>query len=257
MVVNNTIFSTDENPTTICTIYVIDREGDDGEGGEYGSNHSTICFNNITDLISSYYSDERWDTFPLPDGVFSNYVAYYTSNYIITDLLMDVDNRDFRPTFFQDLIEAGVVDPEMDEGVAELYERYKSDFLDSEDTSPDMGAVGYNTDEYIIAGRQEAISSAPIPADGAFSSSAGLMLSWKPAYESTASTLYMGTSYDQVFNASPQDIAHIEGNITSSLYYPSKSSYPINQRATTYYWRVDDLVDNNIIKGDVWNFQLY
>ncbi|MFI3269285.1 MAG: right-handed parallel beta-helix repeat-containing protein [Rikenellaceae bacterium] len=257
LVVNNTIFSSEDNPDLITTIVVANMDGVSDDGEPYGGNHNTMCFNNIADLLSSYYTDSRWDTYDLSDGVINNYVEYYTQNYVITDVLMDYVNNDFRPVYIDDIVGASVINPVMDEATLELYNRYRSEYLTSDYTNSDIGAIAYNTTTYSVPGYSEPQSSSPIPADGALSSSAGLMLAWRAAYNSSSSTLYFGLSRSEVESATKSDSCLQSSGITNGCYYPSKSSYPLSTASSIYYWRVDDLVDGEVVKGTVWQFSLY
>lgn len=235
-IVNNTIFSTD--PDIESNVYIINNTTTGG------SNPNSVCYNNLVDMISNY-NNRDWDDSEWGDGVvMNNYIGYLTNNLIITDILQDYINLDFRILYEEQLISAGITLDAPVDGMVEL------DDLDiSEGSGLDIGAIEYNTQSYTIAGHQESTSSSPIPADGGYSDAGSLMLAWKAAYESSSSILYMGTS-----SGSLQQIATLpEG---TNCYYPDKSSYPLNQRCEQIFWRVDSIVGGESVLGDVWSFSL-
>ena len=76
-------------------------------------------------------------------------------------------------------------------------------------------------------------------------------LSWTAGKNALSHDVYIGTSYDAVFNAN-HNSAEFKGNQTASKYAldDSYSSIP------TYYWRVDEVSANGTVKGAVYSFML-
>ncbi len=76
-------------------------------------------------------------------------------------------------------------------------------------------------------------------------------LSWTAGKNALSHDVYIGTSYDAVFNAN-HNSAEFKGNQTASKYAldDSYSSIP------TYYWRVDEVSANGTVKGAVYSFQI-
>ena len=76
-------------------------------------------------------------------------------------------------------------------------------------------------------------------------------LSWTAGKNAKSHDVYIGTSYDAVFNAN-HNSAEFKGNQTASKYAldDSYSSIP------TYYWRVDEVSANGTVKGAVYSFKL-
>jgi len=83
----------------------------------------------------------------------------------------------------------------------------------------------------------------PIPADGAKFQSLTLDLSWTPGLGATSHVVYLGTSADEVENATGGGVTVSDAN-----YAP-----PGLQADKVYFWRVD-AVNGGIAKGSVWRF---
>ncbi|MBN2312297.1 MAG: hypothetical protein JXM79_00115 [Sedimentisphaerales bacterium] len=84
----------------------------------------------------------------------------------------------------------------------------------------------------------------PDPADGAGSVGPDdVTLTWTPGFKAKLHTIYLGTDFDVVDNAS--------GGIPQGLktYNPG----PL-ESASVYYWRVDEFDPPNTYKGNVWSF---
>ncbi|MFC1635273.1 PA14 domain-containing protein [Planctomycetota bacterium] len=83
----------------------------------------------------------------------------------------------------------------------------------------------------------------PVPTDGSSFVAMDTTLSWTSGFGAKLHTVYFGTDFDTVANASggmPQ---------ATTTYDPS----PL-QASTTYYWRVDEFTGATTLKGDVWSF---
>jgi len=71
---------------------------------------------------------------------------------------------------------------------------------------------------------------------------------WLQAYGSTASEVYFGNSELTVKNADVNS-AEFMGRQTNNIFYPGTLI-----SGETYYWRIDAIVDNKPVIGDVWSF---
>ena len=92
-------------------------------------------------------------------------------------------------------------------------------------------------------------ASHPDPADGQQYVSTSRMLNWFPGIGADSHDVYFGTSETAVSDATPASAEH-KGNQTATTYDPGT----LNTNWTTYYWRVDEHVDGDVIKGRVWEF---
>jgi len=90
----------------------------------------------------------------------------------------------------------------------------------------------------------------PQPANGAGDVAMATLLSWTPADNAASHEVYLGLDKDAVRNA----------DTTSPEYKSSKALGTENydpgllEADTTYYWRVDEVYNGDIIKGPVWTF---
>ena len=91
----------------------------------------------------------------------------------------------------------------------------------------------------------------PVDQEAHLDVSAGQGLSWTAGKNAKSHDVYIGTSYDAVFNAN-HNSAEFKGNQTATKYAldDSYSSIP------TYYWRVDEVNDSGTVKGAVYSFQI-
>lgn len=91
----------------------------------------------------------------------------------------------------------------------------------------------------------------PVDQEAHLDVSAGQGLSWTAGKNANSHDVYIGTSYDAVFNAN-HNSAEFKGNQTATKYAldDSYSSIP------TYYWRVDEVNDSGTVKGAVYSFQI-
>ena len=139
--------------------------------------------------------------------------------------LRDPKNRDFRPKAGSPLIDAGQVV----EGMEYVGQ------------APDIGAYEFGADQYWIPGRQEPQASMPVPPAGARKVKPDADLMWLPAYRSTFSAVFFGTSPRHL-----RPIAKFENNIFTP---------PVLRPGKTYYWRVDSLLENGErTEGPIWSF---
>ncbi|MBL7186334.1 MAG: LamG domain-containing protein [Phycisphaerae bacterium] len=83
----------------------------------------------------------------------------------------------------------------------------------------------------------------PDPADGAEFVEPGTVFTWTPGFGAKLHTVYMGTSFDEVSNATGGAPAG------SASYSPAAL-----ESEKVYYWRVDEFDPPFTHKGDVWSF---
>jgi hypothetical protein len=89
---------------------------------------------------------------------------------------------------------------------------------------------------------------APNPVDGATGVDTNVVLSWSPGKDATSHDVYLGTDYNDVNYAnifSPE----YQGNFDVNYWDPCGLDI-----CTTYYWRIDEVNEPNLWKGDVWSF---
>jgi len=67
----------------------------------------------------------------------------------------------------------------------------------------------------------------------------GVRLTWRPGFEASAHELYLGTK-DTLILQGKTDLAEF----SSGALLPH----------TTYFWRVDEVTDHGVVKGDLWSF---
>ena len=91
----------------------------------------------------------------------------------------------------------------------------------------------------------------PSPSDGAEGVHPAVGLSWASGQYTVSHDVYLGTDFDDVNNA----------DTSSSVYKGPQSADATSydppgflQMGTTYYWRIDEVGDANIWKGEVWGF---
>jgi hypothetical protein len=109
-------------------------------------------------------------------------------------------------------------------------------------------------DIYNKAPASEPIAASPTPADEAIDVLRNAALSWESGELANTHTLYVGSVFEDVNNASTADPlgALIEQGLTASSFDPGVLEF-----GQTYYWRVDEVngaPDRTVFEGDVWSF---
>jgi hypothetical protein len=90
----------------------------------------------------------------------------------------------------------------------------------------------------------------PNPTDGAINMPKSV-IQWSAGENAAAHNVYFGSDETAVTNATTASDEYIEQ--TNQLY--SAAVTGLQKEATTYYWRIDEVVDEfRVIKGDVWHF---
>ncbi|MHC4158358.1 MAG: LamG domain-containing protein, partial [Planctomycetota bacterium] len=95
-------------------------------------------------------------------------------------------------------------------------------------------------------GKKEAFN--PQPADGAATVAPNVVLRWSPGIYAVSHDVYFGTNYNDVNNADTTSTVYI-GRQDANSWDPCGLALK-----TTYYWRIDEVNDPNLWKGDVWRF---
>ena len=75
------------------------------------------------------------------------------------------------------------------------------------------------------------------------------ILEWIPAADAISHNVYLGTNFNDVYNATNPDILPGRGNQSEANYDPGTLEF-----GAVYYWRIDEVSDGNIEKGDIWSF---
>jgi subtilisin family serine protease len=94
-------------------------------------------------------------------------------------------------------------------------------------------------------------ASNPSPSDGATGVDPNVVLSWSPGKDALSHDVYLGTNYDDVNDANTSSPEYM-GNFDVNYFDPCGL-----EKATTFYWRIDELDGPNTYKGDVWNFKTW
>ena len=154
--------------------------------------------------------------------------------------LCDPENFDFRPKFASPLIDAGeIVSPNE---IQSPISRFNG--ISWIGKAPDIGAYEYGDIRYWIPGRKESTSSTPIPKNGALNVPLDADLMFLEAYLCSKHRVWLGDSPGNL-----DAIAELE-DATTNIVKPY-----VLKPGTTYYWRVDALKNEEVIKGQVWSFK--
>ena len=94
----------------------------------------------------------------------------------------------------------------------------------------------------------------PNPENGELIYTTDVTLHWQPGKYVDDHDVYVGESYDEVSNATPDTPVIYKGQ-------QDANNYPLTglTQGTTYYWRIDEVnmaEDPNTWKGDVWSFKV-
>ncbi|MHC4621534.1 MAG: DUF4097 family beta strand repeat-containing protein [Planctomycetota bacterium] len=118
----------------------------------------------------------------------------------------------------------------------------------------DDSGGGYSAthDVFWTAAGAEYYASYPRPHYGAEEVDPGVVLSWTPGGMATAHDVYFGTSFDDVNDAADPNVLPGRGRQDSNSYAPGG----LLEFGMTYYWRIDEVVGNDVWKGSVWLFTI-
>lgn len=98
------------------------------------------------------------------------------------------------------------------------------------------------------AGGQKA--SCPTPDNGEIVVDPNTVLSWLPGKDANLHDVYFGTDYNDVNDANTVITFDVYKGRQEPNFYDPCGLEP----NTTYWWRIDEVNDSNMWKGDVWNF---
>jgi len=102
----------------------------------------------------------------------------------------------------------------------------------------------------IFRGGNLALAWAPTPSDGSKDVYRDAVLTWKPGDYVVQHDVYFGTSFDDVNDADTATTLVYKGRQDANSYDPP-GYLELN---TDYYWRIDEVNDVNIWKGNTWKF---
>ncbi|MHC4648183.1 MAG: LamG domain-containing protein, partial [Planctomycetota bacterium] len=89
----------------------------------------------------------------------------------------------------------------------------------------------------------------PSPADLDWRLPVAQTLAWEPGCIATSHDVYLGTDFNDVNNAA--NTAVLPGRGRQG---PNSFDAGVLHHDTTYYWRIDEVGDGTLVKGDVWSF---
>ena len=197
-----------------------------------GHNHKTVTRNNVTNKFSGHRT-KPGKQYPVPGTVDNNW-AGDDKGQNVRVVLRDPDNLDFRPKHESVLIDAGQVIPGK-----------SPSFIGK---SPDIGAYEYGAKDYWIPGFQSLTASRPVPPSDAIDVKRDADLMWLKGLKAKNHMLYFDDNYHSVERATQSDKAY-RGVFEHNIFTPHNL-----KAGNTYYWRVDTLTHNGIVKGSVWSF---
>ncbi|MCK4921905.1 MAG: right-handed parallel beta-helix repeat-containing protein [Bacteroidales bacterium] len=200
---------------------------------QYGGHKSSSIKNNLGGKIAGH-RDQSSDNFPT-QGDYTNNWNGYDYEVSVKSILVDPDNLDFRPKERSSIVDAGIV-------LDNINENFVTD-------APDIGAYEFGEENYWIPGRMLDKASNPIPRNNSIIKYGELELIWLKAYKALEHRIYFGESENAVKNADE----------LSTEFLGKQNHNIINTGELTegrYFWRVDELVGEKIIEGDVWSFNV-
>ncbi len=107
----------------------------------------------------------------------------------------------------------------------------------------------------MLGGVPPELAADPQPENEAVDIARDVVLAWTAGESAATHDLYLGTSFDDVNNASrsnPMGVLVSQGQTATTYDPPGVLDFE-----TTYYWRIDEVntpPDNTIFKGQVWSF---
>jgi hypothetical protein len=93
----------------------------------------------------------------------------------------------------------------------------------------------------------------PKPSSGQQNITSHTVLSWSPATYAASHDIYFGTDYNNAIVATHSSVEYM-GSADANHWDINNFSAGGLGYSTTYYWRIDELKDVNITKGDIWSF---
>jgi len=193
-----------------------------------GGNKRTATVNNIADSISGH----RKKPAEVP-GILGKNIEGEPTRLAIKSLLVDVNNNDFRPKASSDV---SIADKLSDVDIKWLYES----------KVPYSGVYPKNIDYYWIPGQRLSQSSHPIPSNNAVVSKPQVDLIWREAYQASKHRVFVSKDMADISMSEPDNEFMVAEKLTSNIHRLTFD------KAVTHYWRVDALVKNKWIKGQIW-----
>ncbi len=193
-----------------------------------GGNVRTQTINNLAKSISGH----RKKVAPVP-GILGKNIDAVRDEVQIENILRDPKNRDFRP------IEQTVVEN------AQVINNHEMALI-YQTKSPYFGVYPANVEHYWIPGQRLTQASHPIPMNGAQITKDSVDLIWREAYRATKHRVYVSTQQSALQAQTPDNQWLVAEKINANIHTLNRES------DTSYFWRVDGLVDNQWIKGQVW-----
>ncbi len=198
----------------------------------YGGNMNSTYINNLGAKMSGHRSYSS-DQYPVPGEFVHNWNGYETG-LDIRSQLRDPENLDFRPVEGTEVVDGGLPV----EGVTDGF------FGDA----PDIGAYEWGDTLYWIPGRKEELASNPVPPDGSVVGNEDQDLLWLFPYGVANCDIYLGTSEKEIGNANKNSKEFLISQ-GRNIFRPGNL-----EKGQTYFWRIDGLLAEGIIKGEVWSF---
>ncbi|WOH35717.1 right-handed parallel beta-helix repeat-containing protein [Thalassotalea fonticola] len=199
-----------------------------------GHNLKTITRNNISNKFSGNRTKPR-KKYPVPGIVDHNWDGVTLGKDVRTQL-RDPDNLDFRPKADSDLVDAGVV----------IKDKINY-FLGK---APDIGPYEFGAEDYWIPGHQAEKASKPVPPLAAVKVKLDADLMWLFGYQASIHQVYFGDDENAVKSATSTSALY-QGEFSHNIFTPKSL-----ENGKTYYWRVDAVRADKVIKGDVWQFSV-
>ncbi|WP_413359577.1 SUMF1/EgtB/PvdO family nonheme iron enzyme [Prochlorococcus sp. MIT 1201] len=229
MIIGNTVFDTDRYDINISFDKFYGYETEDsmeyedrlmGRRGDepYKGNANSIAHNNAANtLIKIPILNEQDKT--------ANSGRSDRDGHL-EDELRDVYNFDFRPRESSVFVDAG-----------KHLDGYTDGYIGE---NPDIGAYEYGDLNYWIPGHQIDKAKTPIPFDSSGTVKTDADLMWLEGVDAIANDIYFGTDPENLEFKQRQE---------NNIFTPGTLS-----GGQQYYWRIDTVTDDGIIKGDLWNF---
>jgi hypothetical protein len=92
------------------------------------------------------------------------------------------------------------------------------------------------------------------PANGALINESEVTLDWEAGFYAASHDVYFGEDFTDV-NSATESTPEIYKGRQLETQYPPDGSIPV-ELGKTYYWRIDEINEPNIWRGDVWSFTI-
>jgi len=197
-----------------------------------GHNHDTITRNNISNKFSGHRTKPA-KSHPVPGIVDHNWDGV-TLGLDVRTQLRDPDNLDFRPLAGSSVVDGGAI--------------IKGKLTHFLGKAPDIGPYEFGAQDYWIPGHQAPNASRPVPPRAATKVKKDADLMWLNGYQASSHDVYFGLAKELVADAHKLSSLY-QGNYSHNIFSPVALT-----PGQTYFWRVDAIKNNQVIKGQVWTF---